>query len=178
MGLRAVRKHDIGRLCIVVMNAVFLKRTQQCVDILPVALEFFPAFVVPLFPSALFEFRRGVQPGLCEVQNKWRRDNPHFDNPQRIIMLDELRNGKALYFRHSRGRKPPVALKFGPVPLFAFECFDRWFPVTFPDAAIGPVPERAFQIEYNFAYRVQFCITWRTLRHVLEGAIRTWANAG
>src|SRR6266566_1819515 len=68
-------------------------------------------------PRLIWEIRRRVRPGSCEIQDEWARDDTHLDDAQLVIETNELRNIESQNLTHARVPQPFVHLALAEIRL-------------------------------------------------------------
>src|SRR5207249_5226363 len=64
----------------------------------------------PFGPRLIREIRRRDQPGSCEIQDEWARDDTHLDDAQLVVETNELRDIESQNLTHARVPQPFVHL--------------------------------------------------------------------
>ena len=91
--LFSIGKHNITRIHIQHVDIHLVRQHGQDIPHFgPSRAKLLLFFMKPIVRCLRRKFRRPIQISAGEIQQKWRRDNGHFDYPQFVILCEELRN--------------------------------------------------------------------------------------
>src|SRR5438128_1347298 len=68
-------------------------------------------------PRLIWEIRRRVRPGSCEIQDEWARDDTHLDDAQLVVETNELRSVESQNLADARVPQPLVHLALAEIGL-------------------------------------------------------------
>ena|GEM_PF-2112857 len=126
-----LREHDIPRFHVSQKNPHPCKVSHDHLNDSPAFFaKLFELLALPFFHDVVRIIRTLIQIGSGEIQHKRRRHDPDFNNPQLIIRVKQLRNGKSVDICYIQRQQPFVDTPFFDVQPLKTQHFNRRLSVS------------------------------------------------
>jgi hypothetical protein len=104
--------------------SIVFEFTKNGLNFGPVGPELLRFFGVPSGEHILRVVRQLVEIGTREIEKEGPSDDRHFDDPQVVVVVDQLRNGRVADLRYRMFQETEVNIPFLRIELFAFIGFN------------------------------------------------------
>src|SRR5436309_3658169 len=108
--IRSVEERNVAGRYIHHVNAQSVQCFQNRLHPWPESAELLSLLQFPFGPRLIREIRRRDQPGSCEIQDEWARDDTHLDDAQLVVETNELRDIESQNLAGARVPQPFVHL--------------------------------------------------------------------